>query len=269
MAHFSIVGAGPGDVELLTLKAARAIGRADVVLYDRLVGEDILSLAPDHAEMIYVGKGSGEQEKGQEKIFELFVRFSSKTSAEANIVRLKGGDPMVFGRGVEEWLFLKELGCTVDLIPGLSSSLALPALLGIPLTARGSSQGFAVVTGHGLGGSEVEWAKYSSVDTLAILMGISRRESIAKRLIALGRNPKELVCFIQNGATKNQKIITSNLEGVAKGETVVSSPAVWIVGNVVSFYGKLHDQHVDTNSWKELESDKSLQENQYRTIETE
>jgi len=236
MAKFYIVGAGPGDPELLTVKAAKIISKADVLLYDRLVGEEILKLAPESSEKVYVGKGNGEQEKGQAKIFEHFVRISNK---DLKVVRLKGGDPMVFGRGIEEWLFIHELGCEVEFVAGISSALSVPALLGVPLTARGASQGFAIVTGHGLKGSEIDWRKYSSVDTLTILMAVSRRKEIAKQLIANGRNPAELVCFIQNGSTKKQKIITGTLKEVADGLTEVASPAVWVFGNVVSFHHKL------------------------------
>jgi uroporphyrin-III C-methyltransferase len=256
MAKFFIIGAGPGETDLLTVRAARALSRADVVLYDRLVGDDILSLAPKLARKIYVGKGSGEQEIGQAKIFENFVRLSEQ---DLNVVRLKGGDPMIFGRGVEEWLFLHELGCEVELVPGVSSATGLPAMLGIPLTARGASRGFAVVTGHGLAGAPIEWSKYSSVDTLAILMGVSRRVEIAKELIQLGRNPKELVCFIENGSSQQQKVITSNLEKVASQSVEVKAPAVWIIGNVVAFYEKLHAHVSLSESPKEIFSENILQ----------
>lgn len=239
MAKFFILGAGPGKADLLTVRAVRILEKADVVLFDRLVGEEILALAPESAKKIYVGKNSGEQEEGQAKIFEHFVRFSEE---DVNVVRLKGGDPMVFGRGVEEWLFIDELGCEVELVPGVSSATGLPAMLGIPLTARGASRGFAVVTGHGLEGAPIDWSKYSSVDTLAVLMGVSRRVDISQQLIRLGRNPKELVCFIENGSSDKQKVLTSNLAEVAAGNVEVKAPAVWIIGNVVSFYNRLNSQ---------------------------
>lgn len=232
MSKLLIVGAGPGDPKLLTLAAYEALKIADVVLYDRLVSEDILCLANDTAEKIYVGKHRGEQDVKQEDIYAHFVRFAQQNKT---IVRLKGGDPLVFGRGGEEWLFAKELGCEVELIPGISSALGVPGIAGIPLTIRDISRSFAVVTGHCCGDSPTDWSKYSGVDTLVILMGIRDRAIIAQSLIDAGRAAKEPVAFVENGSCDNQKVVRSNLSDVASGVVEVNAPAVFVVGAVTKF----------------------------------
>jgi uroporphyrin-III C-methyltransferase len=231
----SIVGAGPGDPELLTIKAARALERADVVLYDRLLGNDILELIPASAQRVYVGKGHGDQDLVQPEIMTQLEDFARQG---LRVVRLKGGDPFVFGRGAEEWAFLRARGIRVEVIPGISSSLAVPALAGIPLTFRAVARAFAVVTGHRAidpdTGLAADWSDYIKVDTLVILMGVGERVSIATELIEAGRNANQACAFIERGSTPQERIIISSLKAVSDGLTEVNAPAVWVIGDVVN-----------------------------------
>ncbi len=225
-----LIGAGPGDAELLTLKAARVLRECDVVLYDRLTTPEILALTRPGAELIYVGKHDGEQEREQARIFELILEHAN---AGKTIGRLKGGDPLVFGRGAEEWDVASEHGIEVELIPGISSAIAVPGLAGIPLTFREISRSFAVVTGHWKTGTNMDWTPYARIDTLVVLMGTKQRASIAESLIAAGRSLHEPVAFVEQGSTPGQRVVETDLGTLAKGEVVVNGPAVMIVGNVV------------------------------------
>ncbi|HBY59360.1 MAG TPA: uroporphyrinogen-III C-methyltransferase [Solibacterales bacterium] len=225
-----IVGAGPGRADLLTLRAARILSQADVVFYDRLVSTEVLELVNSSADRVYIGKEEGEQEATQARILDLL-----ETAAVSNdvIVRLKGGDPFVFGRGGEEWAHLAERGIPVEIVPGVSSSLSVPALAGIPATFRGVSSGFAVVTGHLRDGFRETWQAYAKVETLVVLMGVRNRESIAQALIDAGRPAREPACFIENGTTARERITVTTLGAIAKGRTSVESPAVLVIGEVV------------------------------------
>ena len=231
-----LIGAGPGDPGLLTVKAARILATCDVVLYDRLTTPDVLSIARPGAELIYVGKHDGEQNREQARIFELILHHAL---AGQTVVRLKGGDPLVFGRGAEEWALAVEHGIEVELIPGISSAIAVPALAGIPLTLRGVSRSFAVITGHCNSGSNVEWRQYAAIDTLVILMGVKHRAFIAQSLIAAGRRPQDPVAFIEHGSSPQQRVIETVLQSVADGEVPVESPAVFIVGEVARYRDRL------------------------------
>jgi uroporphyrin-III C-methyltransferase len=225
-----LIGAGPGDPQLLTLKAVRALGESDVVLYDRLVSGEALQFAKPGAELIYVGKHQGEQEKTQAEIFELI---RAHALAGKTVARLKGGDPMVFGRGAEEWALAVDHNIEVHLIPGVTSAVSVPALAGIPLTFRQVSRSFAVVTGHCREGTAQEWIRYVHIDTLVILMGVNNRAFIAASLIAAGRNPNQPVAFVERGTTPRERVIESTLGEVARGSVEVHNPAVFIVGDVV------------------------------------
>ncbi len=225
-----LIGAGPGDPELLTLKAARILRTCDVIVYDRLVSAEVLSFARSDAERIYAGKHAGEQACAQSRIFELI---RSRASQGKTIARLKGGDPLVFGRGAEEWLFALDHGIQVELIPGVTSAVSVPGLAGIPLTFRGVSESFAVITGHCREGLAQEWSKYAAIDTLIILMGAANRGFIAKGLIAAGRDSSQPVAFIERGTLDYERIIESTLAAVAAGEVEVTSPAVFVIGEVV------------------------------------
>ena len=229
-----IVGAGPGDPELLTIKAVRALERADVVLYDRLVGAGILELIPADVQRVYVGKGHGDQDLVQPEIMTQLEEFAQQG---LNVVRLKGGDPFVFGRGAEEWAYLRARGIQVEVVPGISSSLAVPALAGIPLTFRAVARAFAVVTGHRAidpdTGQTTNWHDYVKLDTLVILMGVGERVSIATQLIEAGREALQPCAFVERGSTPQERILISSLQAVADGLTEVNAPAVWVIGDVV------------------------------------
>ncbi len=223
-----IVGAGPGDPKLLTLRALEVLQSSDVVLYDRLVNPEILEFLKPGTKSVYVGKEAGEQEEKQEFILGLMKELSLEGK---KVARLKGGDPFVFGRGAEEALYLMGLGIDVEIIPGVSSCIAVPELSGIPLTMRGYSS-FAVVSGEKCMG-EVNWSDYTNIETLVILMGVRNRECIASELIKAGRDPEEPVAFIEKGTWKDERFITSTLQAVAEGSVEINPPAVFLVGRVV------------------------------------
>lgn len=222
-----LMGAGPGDPELLTLKAARILAEADCVLYDRLVHPAVLDHCRPGARRVYVGKEHGEQERAQQRIFELLLDCARRYRT---VVRLKGGDPLVFGRGAEEWAFLRGHGVEVELVPGVTSAVAVPGVAGIPLTFRGGSASFAVVTGRCRPGREQDWRRLGGVDTLVVLMGVSDRDAIARSLIAAGRSPEEPVAFVERGTTPQQRIVRSTLGQVADGSVAVNPPAVFVIG---------------------------------------
>jgi len=231
-----LIGAGPGDPELLTLKAVRLLKEADVVLYDRLVGPEILTHARPGVELIYVGKHQGEQEWKQNCIFDLIRKHAL---AGKTVARLKGGDPLVFGRGAEEWALALRHGIEVELVPGVTSAISVPGLAGIPLTYREVSQSFAIITGHCHAGRSQEWAKYASVDTLVVLMGVKNRDFIARSLIEAGRSPRQPAAFVERGSTPDERVIESDLETVASGKVKASNPAVLVIGEVVRLRKKL------------------------------
>ena len=233
MAKAYLVGAGPGDPRLLTIAALEALQDAEVVLCDRLVTDEVLTLCNPNAQIIYVGKSEGEQEMTQNTIFEYFSQYANTNTI---LARLKGGDPYVFGRGGEEYVALKKLGYEVIVIPGISSAVGLPTLAGIPLTARNVSSGFAVITGHNSGSHEVDWSGYAKIDTLVILMAVKERSRIAAHLIECGRIESEPVAFIENGGRPNQRVVRATLGDVRAGIVQVDSPAVFIVGAVTAFY---------------------------------
>lgn len=218
------------------MRAVRALGEADLVLYDRLIDEKTLSFIRSGAEVIYVGKHHGQQEKTQAEIFALIASCARDGKV---VARLKGGDPLVFGRGAEEWAVALESGMEVELVPGVSSAIAVPGLAGIPLTYRRLSQNFAVVTGHSQEGAALEWARYVGIDTLVILMGVKNRVLIASALIAAGRSPDEAVAFVERGATATEHLTESTLGEVAAGSVQAHNPAVFVVGEVVRLRSKL------------------------------
>lgn len=231
-----LIGAGPGDPELLTLKAVRILRECDIILYDRLVASEILAHARPGAELIYVGKHPGEQERTQQAIFKLIAAHASAGKA---VARLKGGDPLIFGRGAEEWSLASRYGIVVELIPGVSSAIAVPGLAGIPLTLRGVSQSFAVITAHCQEGRTEDWGRYSKIDTLVVLMGVKNRASIAQSLIAAGRRGTEPAAFIERGTLPGERIMQGSLADVAAGRVNVRPPAVLVIGEVASLFYRL------------------------------
>ncbi len=236
MGKVYLLGAGPGDPDLLTIKALRILQSADVVLYDRLVSPEILALANPHALLIHTGKRHGQQEEIQNEINSLMLEHASQ---DKTVVRLKSGDPMVFGRGAEEWALLQAHGIQVELVPGISSAISVPALAGIPLTCRGIASSFAVITGHNQKSETPDWMKFRGVDTLVILMGVENRVRIATELIALGRPASEPVAFIERGSTDRERVVISTLAEVSRGQVDVVSPAVCVVGEVVRLRSQL------------------------------
>ncbi|QWK12686.1 MAG: uroporphyrinogen-III C-methyltransferase [Aquificota bacterium] len=245
MGKVYLIGAGPGDPELLTLKALRLIKSADVILYDRLINQEILLFAKPECELVYVGKEDGKHTIEQEKINELLLRYAHTKEV---VVRLKGGDPFIFGRGGEEALFLAEHGVEFEIVPGVSSFYSVPAYAGIPITFRGISSSFAVITGHEdpkKEKSSIDWESLKGINTLIVLMGVSRRKEIAKRLIEVGRDPKEPVAFIENGTTEKQKVILTDLYELSTNPPEVSPPAIMVVGHVVRLREKLALKEVE------------------------
>lgn len=234
-----IVGAGPGDPGLITVRALQILQSAEVVLYDRLVSEQVLQLIPESAERVYAGKVQGEQAEVQEFIARMLIEYAK---AGRRVVRLKGGDPLVFGRGAEEWRLLREAGVEVEVVPGVSSATSLPGLAGIPPTFRGIADGFAVVTGHLRDEADrIDWSKYAAVDTLIILMGVRTRVEIARELIRHGRPAGQPVAFIEKGATPEERVVVATLAEVAEGLVQVENPAVLIAGEVVRLRPFLRD----------------------------
>lgn len=235
----TIVGAGPGDPDLITLKAIKAIRSADVILYDALINKDLLDYATPNTELIFVGKRKGCYAYQQSQINELIV---SKVHSHGHVVRLKGGDPFIFGRGAEEIDYANQFGVECFMVPGISSSLAVPAYQGIPLTKRSISESFWVITGttksHQIS-KDVALAAKSSA-TVVILMGMGKLDEI----IQLFSNEKKQdlpVAIIQNGTTVNEKIgfgSISTIHDVVK-QKQLSSPAIIVIGEVVKHRAKL------------------------------
>uniref|UniRef100_Q02CM1 uroporphyrinogen-III C-methyltransferase n=1 Tax=Solibacter usitatus (strain Ellin6076) TaxID=234267 RepID=Q02CM1_SOLUE len=230
MAKVYLVGAGPGDPDLLTRKALRLLEQADVILHDRLVSDGILALASPRARLIDVGKQQGQQEEIQSEIYTWILRLGRSART---IVRLKSGDPMVFGRGGEELEFLARHGIDAEVVPGLSSALAAPALAGIPVTYRGVAASFSVIAGHRQSLTTLDWSVYQGVDTLIILMGVEYRDIIAHTLIEQGRPASQPVAFLENASTSRERVVESTLELVARRQVEVKAPAVMVIGEVV------------------------------------
>ena len=226
-----LVGAGPGDPELITVKALRRIRQADVILYDSLANRALLDEAPSHCERIDVGKQPGAQARQQERINRLMVARAEKG---LKVVRLKGGDPFVFGRGGEEMATLQQAGIAFEVIPGITSAIAAPAYAGIPVTYRSIAPHVTFLTGHRESLDalpEVDWHALGRLGgTLVVLMGVRNRGEVARRLIQAGRPAGTPVAVVQNGTLPSQRTVRCNLGTLAEVEA--ASPAAIVVGEV-------------------------------------
>lgn len=239
MGKVYLTGAGPGDVELLTLKAAKAISEADVIIYDRLANPELLDMAKKDVKLIYVGKENKRHTVPQDEINEIIFQSALKYN---NVVRLKGGDPFVFGRGGEEALYLYDRDIEFEIIPGISSSVAVPAYAGIPVTHRGITTSFRVVTGHETPHkkiSQIEWETFLNDETIVFLMGLHNIELITNKLISLGKRKDYPCAVISKGTTPEQKVVTGTLENITLLSKEMQSPAIIVVGEVVLLQNKL------------------------------
>ncbi len=229
----TLVGAGPGDPELITLKAVLALNKADVVLYDALIDPVLLAHAPESALKIFVGKRVGKHSQPQEDTNHLCVSLAKK---HGHVVRLKGGDPFVFGRGAEEIEYIEAFGIVTDMIPGITSSIAVPASAGIPVTKRGVSESFWVVTGTTSAGDlskDLALAAQSSA-TVVVLMGTRKLAEIAEVYTKFGKVDLP-IAIIQSGTTRDEKIVAGYISDIERKavESKVQAPAIIIIGEVV------------------------------------
>ncbi len=237
-----LVGGGPGRADLITVRGLHILRQADVVLYDHLIARELLDEAPPHAERLFVGKGPRHHIAEQSQINDLMI---ARVRDGKQVVRLKGGDPFVFGHGAEEVLALCEAGAPFEIVPGVSSAVAVPAYAGVPVTHRGVSSAFAVVTGHNAADADpttVDWATLARVPTLIILMGVKRIRQIADMLIAAGRAPQTPAVAISWGVTDQQQVVRetlANLPSAIAGRRL-PTPAVIVVGEVAALADTLN-----------------------------
>jgi uroporphyrinogen III methyltransferase/synthase len=250
-----LVGAGPGDPGLLTVKALELLRKADIVIYDYLVNPDLLIHLKEDAERIFVGKVGRGTQTSQSKINELLV---SKANEDKLVVRLKGGDPFLFGRGAEEALTLRAAGIPFEIVPGISSALAVPAYAGIPLTHRGLSSSIAILTGANAGDGKLSEAvlKAHAADTIVVLMGIAHLREITEQLIALGRPVATPVAVLRWGTYESQQVVTGTLAtiaGIAAAEGL-RAPSIIVIGEVVRLQKNLSWFGEEFSERRELES---------------
>ncbi len=239
MGKVYLTGAGPGDIELLTLKALRVIKDADVIIYDRLANPDILKESKSGCEFVYVGKEDSHHTLPQEEINEVIYQNALKYES---VVRLKGGDPLVFGRGGEEAIYLKDRGVSFEFIPGITSAIAVPQYAGIPVTHRGVTVSFRVVTGHESSNkdhSQIPWENYKTDDTIVFLMGLHRLKKIASKLIEIGKPKDYPIAVISRGTTPEEKTVVGTLENIYEKAKDLPTPALIVVGKVVNLKNQL------------------------------
>lgn len=234
-----LVGAGPGDPKLITIRAVELVKKADVVLYDRLISKKIISMIPKKTEKIYVGRDVGDDYRHQDATNQMMVKYAK---LHKHVVRLKGGDPFIFGRGGEEAEYLRKHKIKFEIVPGITSGIGSAVYCGIPLTHRKYSSSVVFVTGHEdpqKSKEEVNWKMLSkSAETIVIMMGLSKIRVITKKLIAGGLGKNTPVAVIQNGTSKNQRMIVGTLANIADKikKNKFIPPSIIIIGNVV----KLH-----------------------------
>ena len=231
-----LVGSGPGDVELITLKGYKLIGQADVILHDHLIPLELLQLARADAEIISVGKFASRHTMSQDQINALLIEKAQDNNV---VVRLKGGDPFVFGRGGEEVEACAEAGIDFEVVPGITSALAAPSYAGIPPTHRDFTPNLAIVTGHRKEGKEIE---IPNAGTIVFLMGVANIPKIIDSLLKAGWSPQTKIAAVENGTRYNQRIITGMLENFVQiiKEAGLHTPAIFIVGKVVELQEKLN-----------------------------
>jgi uroporphyrin-III C-methyltransferase len=228
-----LVGAGPGDPQLITVKGLWCLHHADVLLYDRLVAPELVEEVPAAAECIYVGKSPGRHPYSQAAINAILVE---RARCRNIVVRLKGGDPFVFGRGGEEAQALAGAGVPFEVVPGVTSALGVPARAGIPVTHRGVSATFAVLTGHQAGGrDDLNWEALAQIDTLVILMGVKRLPHVIAMLVAHGRDPQTPVAIVERGTLAGERVVSGDLGSIAGRAAAagICSPATVVIGDVV------------------------------------
>ncbi len=232
-----ICGAGPGDPGLATVRAMQLVKSCDVVLYDRLVGKEIVDQIPEGTEKVYVGRSVGDPTTHQQRTNRLMVKYARQGKL---VLRLKGGDPFIFGRGAEEAEYLRKNGIGFEIVPGITSAIASPAYAGVPLTHRRLSSSVAIVTGHE--GAEkdelvVKWDRLAgSVDTIVVMMGIGQLEQITRDLVEAGMKRNTKVAIIQSGTTEKQRVVRGTLGTIVRAARTarVGPPAVIVIGAVAS-----------------------------------
>ena len=242
-----LVGAGPGHPDLLTIRAAELLKTAEVIVYDRLIQDEVLALAKPSAEKIFMGKPLGRHCSRQDEIHDLLLR---KAREGKTVVRLKGGDPFLFGRGGEEAEYLAEHGIPFEVVPGVSSCLSAPLSAGIAVTHRDRASSVAIVTGHQASEHEdrVDWQALSKVDTLVVLMGIHNIEHITRKLMAAGLAPDTPAAIIQMAFWESECVIASTLGAIAEDvrRAAIEPPATLVIGEAVRLREKLkhHQRHL-------------------------
>lgn len=235
-AKVCIVGAGPGDWELISLKGLRIIKEADVILYDFLASKELLRFAKKNAQLFCVGKSDGLHLMEQDKINRLLLK---KAREAKRVVRLKGGDPLVFSRGIEEALYLKRKGIDFEIIPGITSAFAAPESFGIPLTRKSEFSSVAILTGRKSNGAGLD---APASDTLIYLMAVGNIEDVVRTVLASGRSRMTPCAFIENGTMPGERIITGSLGNIVRKaqRCRLKAPAVFIVGKIIGYGKKIY-----------------------------
>ncbi len=239
MGKVYLTGAGPGDMELLTLKALRLIQEADVIIYDRLVNPKMLDEAKEGCKKIYVGKANKHHILPQDEINQLLYE---EAQIHNMVVRLKGGDPVVFGRGGEEALFLASKGIDFEFVPGITSAIAVSECANIPLTHRGKAVSFRVVTGYEApqkGYAQLDWETFRQDETVVFLMGLYQLQTICEELIKIGKPRTYPVAVISRGTREDEQVVTGTLENIHEKAKDLPTPALIVVGEVVSIRQEL------------------------------
>lgn len=234
-----LVGAGPGDPELITAKGLRLLQQADVVVYDRLVHPALIKSLPEETEKIFVGKAPGKQMLPQDGIHVLLIE---RALQGYNIVRLKGGDPFVFGRGGEECIALAGAGIPFEVVPGVTSAIAAASYAGIPVTHRGVSQGFSVITGHTRASydEEPDWLELVRMGTLVIMMGLRNLEKIVSYLLDNAQPPDTPVAVVAHASTHQQLVVEAPLNEIVQLTSHMQPPATIVIGEVVRLRRSMH-----------------------------